>query len=51
MAQIFQAMLLGPWMSKTGGKKMGAAIGETKPKGSGFSQRASGSRQSRTGYR
>jgi NADPH:quinone reductase-like Zn-dependent oxidoreductase len=22
-AQIFQAMLLGPWMSKTGGKKMG----------------------------
>ncbi len=23
MAQIFQAMLLGPWMSKTGGKKMG----------------------------
>jgi NADPH:quinone reductase-like Zn-dependent oxidoreductase len=23
IAQIFQAMLLGPWMSKTGGKKMG----------------------------
>ncbi|MCJ7735477.1 MAG: NAD(P)-dependent alcohol dehydrogenase, partial [Anaerolineales bacterium] len=23
MAQIFQAMLLGPWMSMTGGKKMG----------------------------
>ena len=23
MAQIFQAMLLGSWMSKTGGKKMG----------------------------
>ncbi len=23
MAQIFQAMLLGPWMSKTGGKKLG----------------------------
>ena len=24
MAQMFQAMLLGPWMSKSGGKKMGA---------------------------
>ena len=23
MAQIFQAMLLGSWMSKTGGRKMG----------------------------
>lgn len=23
MAQIFEAMLLGSWMSKTGGKKMG----------------------------
>jgi NADPH:quinone reductase-like Zn-dependent oxidoreductase len=26
-AQIFQAMLLGPWMSKTGGKKMGGVTG------------------------
>jgi NADPH:quinone reductase-like Zn-dependent oxidoreductase len=27
MAQIFQAMLLGSWMSKTGGKKMGGVTG------------------------
>jgi NADPH:quinone reductase-like Zn-dependent oxidoreductase len=28
MAQIFQAMLLGSWMSKTGGKKMGGITGK-----------------------
>ena len=26
LAQIFQAMLMGRWMSKTGGKKMGAVM-------------------------
>jgi NADPH:quinone reductase-like Zn-dependent oxidoreductase len=26
MAQFFQAILLGPWMSKTGGRKMGSMI-------------------------
>jgi len=29
MAQIFQSMLLGPWMSMTGSKKMGNSM--TKP--------------------
>ncbi|MCX6133325.1 MAG: NAD(P)-dependent alcohol dehydrogenase [Ignavibacteriales bacterium] len=29
-AQIFQAILLGPWMSKTGGKKMGGVTGRPK---------------------
>jgi NADPH:quinone reductase-like Zn-dependent oxidoreductase len=27
MAQIFQAMILGSWMSKSGGKKMGGVVG------------------------
>ena len=41
MAQMFQAMLLGPWISMTGSKKMGAYAGETKPKRFGFYERAS----------
>ncbi|MBU0704480.1 MAG: NAD(P)-dependent alcohol dehydrogenase [Chloroflexi bacterium] len=32
MAQMFQAMLLGPWMSMTGSKKMGALSAEPNPK-------------------
>ena len=36
MAQIFQAMLLGSWMSKTGGKKMGGVSAKTKPEGFGL---------------
>jgi NADPH:quinone reductase-like Zn-dependent oxidoreductase len=35
-AQIFQAMLLGPWMSKTGGKKMGGVTGKTDQKDLAF---------------
>ena len=38
--QMFQAMLLGPWISRTGSKKMGNLTGETKHKGSGFCERA-----------
>ena len=29
MTQMFQAMLLGPWMSMTGGKKMGNVMAKT----------------------
>ena len=36
MAQIFQAMLLGPWMSKTGGKKMGGVTAKTNQKDLAF---------------
>ncbi len=50
-AQMFQAMLLGPFMSKTGGKKMGGVTGQPKPAGSGLHERASGSRQSKTCHR
>ena len=32
MAQIFQAMLLGPRMSETGGRKMGAAMAKLNQK-------------------
>ncbi len=32
MAQLFQAMLLGPWMSMTGSKKMGNIMAKTKLK-------------------
>jgi NADPH:quinone reductase-like Zn-dependent oxidoreductase len=31
-AQIFQALLMGPWMSKTGGKKMGAVTAKPNQK-------------------
>ena len=34
MAQMSQAMLQGPWISMTGGQKMGNIGVETKPKGS-----------------
>ena len=51
MAQIFQAMLLGSWMSKSGGKKMGGVNGEIKPKRSGFSERAARNRQNSPGDR
>ncbi len=32
MAQVFQALLLGPWISMTGGKKMGALMPKPNPK-------------------
>jgi NADPH:quinone reductase-like Zn-dependent oxidoreductase len=36
MAQIFGAMLLGSWMSKTGGKKMGGVTGKPNQKDLAF---------------
>ena len=39
-AQIFQAMLMGSWMSETRRQENGRRIGKTKPKRSGYSQRA-----------
>jgi len=41
MAQMFQAMLLGPLLSMIGSKKMGSSFIKTKPKGFGFYERAS----------
>ena len=32
MAQIFQAMLMGSWLSETGGKKMGAVMAKRNQK-------------------
>ena len=36
MAQIFQAMLMGSWMSETGGKKMGALMAKSSQKDLAF---------------
>ena len=36
MAQLFQAMLLGPWMSMTGSKKMGNIMVRTNQKDLAF---------------
>ena len=36
MAQIFQAMLMGSWMSETGGKKMGAVMAKRNQKDLAF---------------
>jgi NADPH:quinone reductase-like Zn-dependent oxidoreductase len=36
MAQIFEAMLLGSWMSKTGGKKMGGVSAKPNQKDLAF---------------
>ena len=36
MAQIFQAMLMGSWMSETGGKKMGAVMAKRSQKDLAF---------------
>ncbi len=36
MAQIFQAMLMGSWMSETGGKKMGGVSAKIDQKHLGF---------------
>ena len=36
MAQTFQAMLMGSWMSRTGGKKMGGVTGRPNQKDLAF---------------
>ncbi len=41
MAQMFQAMLLGPWISRNGSKKMGNLMAKPNQKGFGFYERAS----------
>jgi NADPH:quinone reductase-like Zn-dependent oxidoreductase len=50
-AQIFQAMLMGSWMSERGGQENGRRIGKTKPERSGYSQRAPRSGQNCPRYR
>ncbi len=49
-AQLFQAMLLGPRLSKTDGKKIIFLIRESQPGRSGISQRAAGSRKNCSGH-
>ena len=50
-AQIFQALLLGPFYTKNGGRKMVGVIGENQAEGPADAQRAAGSGQNHAGDR